>query len=68
MKLYLVQAEVNIHYETIFRAECVIANSEDEAIKIACINFNSHENNTWAEEVCFENYNIKLEENLWKNC
>ena len=64
MKLYLVQAEVNIHYETIFRAECVIANSEDEAIKIACINFNSHENNTWAEEVCFENYNIKLEENL----
>ena len=62
MKLYLVQAEKNINYESVFYADCILANREDEAIEKFCSKYGTHINETWAEEVCFENYKIKVEE------
>lgn len=62
MKLYLVQAELYKNCETFFRAKCFIANSEYDAIKLGCVEFGSFEEHTWAEEVCFEDVTVKLED------
>ena len=64
MKIYLVRAEYYAEYEPIFYAQCFLANSTAEAIEIACNEFGTNKEDTWAEEICFDNYKIKLEE--WK--